>query len=142
MGRHAGTSSTERAFRKAFADALRNMIGNERGGASRAAAELRTSRQAISLYLKEKATPSAELVRRAIKAWNLKMDVDGYVVSESSYIQKSSGPIAAEPLQLSLLSEALDSINDENVKVKIVQRIGDSIALKVNIDFGNARKRS
>jgi len=142
MGRRPGISSTERAFRAAFANALKSVIGDQRGSASRAAEELRTSRQAISLYLKEKATPSAELVSRAIKAWNLKINIDGYILSETSYSQKVAVPVPANPLQLPLLTEALDAISDDDIDVKVAQRIGESIHLKVSLDFAKKRKRS
>jgi len=135
MGRRSGISSTERAFRKVFADTLRRVIGNQRGAASRAAAELRISRQAISLYLKEKATPSAEVVRKVCKQWALSLDVNGNIVSEASFALQDTGPVSVPPLQLRLLPDALDSLNDENIKVKIARKVGESVDLEVRIEF-------
>jgi transcriptional regulator with XRE-family HTH domain len=135
MGRRPGISSTEKAFRQALAKTLRNAIGDEWGAAARAADELRISRQAISLYLKEKTTPSAEIMRRICQRWNLTLNIEGNIVSESSYSSHQSSPIMAPPLQLSLLPDAIDSLRDEDVRVKIVRKIGDSIDLEVKIDF-------
>jgi transcriptional regulator with XRE-family HTH domain len=135
MGRHPGISSTEEAFRRAFALELRKVIGDGRGGASRAAEKLRVSRQAISLYLKEQATPSAEIVRRACKEWSLSLNIEGNLVSQGSYRDPAAGPAPAPPLQLSLLPDALDSLKDENVKVKIAKKLGEAIHLEVRIDF-------
>ena len=139
MGRRPGISSTEMAFRRAFADALRQVIGSERGAASRAAGELRISRQAISLYLKQKATPSAEVVRRACQRWALTLDINGNIVSAASFHKPDQGPIPASPLQLRLLPDVLDSLNDENVKVKIARKIGESVDLEVRIEFVRQR---
>jgi transcriptional regulator with XRE-family HTH domain len=137
MGRRAGISSTERDFRKAFATSLRQIIGDRRGAASKAADELRISRQAMSLYLRERATPSAEIIRRACQKWSLSLDVNGNIVSESSFPQEHRGPLSAPPLQLWLLPDALDSLNNENVKVKIARKLSDSVDLEVRIEFGS-----
>jgi DNA-binding phage protein len=137
MGRRPGLSSTERAFRQAFAVALRNAIGKDRGAASRAADDLLISRQAVSLYLKEKATPSAEIIRRVCKRWSLSLDIRGNIVTDASFSQVRLGPIQAPAMQLPLLPDALQSLRDENVKVKITRKIGDSLNLEVKIDFGS-----
>jgi hypothetical protein len=136
MGRRPGLSSTESAFRQAFAFALRQAIGNDRGAASRAASELLISRQAVSLYLKEKATPSAEIIRRVCKRWSLSIDVRGNIVSDASFATARQGPVEAPAIQLPLITDALQALRDENVKVKITRKIGDSLDLEVKIDFG------
>jgi DNA-binding phage protein len=136
MGRRPGLSSTELAFRQAFASALRQVIGNDRGAASRAASELLISRQAISLYLKEKATPSAEIIRRVCKRWSLTLDVRGNIVSDASFAMPRQGPVEAAAIQLPLITDALQALKDEDVKVKITRKIGDSLGIEVKIDFG------
>lgn len=136
MGRRSGFSTTERAFRQEFAQTLREAIGTKRGAASQAAVELRISRQALSLYLSEKATPSGEVVRRACKRWGLTLNVEGHVVSEKSYPPQSPGPVPAHALQLPLLPDALDSLKDSHLKVRIVRKLADSVELEVKIDFG------
>lgn len=136
MGRRAGITATERGFRREFAQALRTSIGTNRGAASRAAAELRISRQAISLYLKEKATPSAEIIRRVCKRWGLTLSVEGLVISEKSYGARRSGPAPAPALQLPLLPDAIDSLQNKNLQVKIARKVGDLIELELKIDFG------
>lgn len=125
----------ERAFRREVARVLAGVIGNSRGAASQAARELRISRQAVSLYLKQKATPSGEIVRRICERWNISLNVEGMVVAESTYRKRVSGPVQAPPLQLPLLPAAIDSLENKDLKVKIVKKVEDAIELKVSIDF-------
>jgi hypothetical protein len=63
------------------------------------------------------------------------LDVNGNIVSEGSFTRELVGPVSAPPLQLRLLPEALDALDDKNVKVKIARKIGEAIDLEVRIEF-------
>ena len=136
MGRRRGISSTEKAFRERFAEELRAAIGRERGAASTAAKRLGVSRQALSLYLNSRATPSAEVVRRVCQLFKLSLNVKGQIVSESSYAKASRDrPHNAPALQLPLLPDAIRMLKNEQLKIEVLDKIGDSVDLKIRINF-------
>ena len=87
MGRRPGISNTERLFRAEIARKLLAQIGAKRGARTKAAATLGVCKQAMSLYLNEKATPGSEVLRRACLLWNLSFEVEGTVVNSSSFRQ-------------------------------------------------------
>ena len=64
------------------------------------------------------------------------MDVRGNIVSDASFAQVRQGPVEAPAMQLPLLPDALQLLKDENVKVKIARKVGDTIDLEVKINFG------
>src|SRR5436305_10472486 len=136
MGRRRGISSTERAFRERFAEELQAAIGSNRGAASAAAKKLGISRQAIFLYLNSRATPGAEVVRRVCQLFKLSLNVKGQIVSESSYRKTSrERPQNVPPLQLPLLPDAIRALNNEQLEIEVLNKIGDSVDLKVRINF-------
>jgi transcriptional regulator with XRE-family HTH domain len=136
MGRRAGVSDTERAFRAHFASALRKVVGGQRGAASAAANQLGISRQALSLYLKGKVTPSADVVRRACTVFKLSMNVRGQLVSSATYEHSVDRlRVEALPLQLPLLPEALQNLSNRQLDVQVLRKIGDALELRVIIDF-------
>lgn len=137
MGRKPGISSAERMFRESFAQALRSAIGTARGGGTVAANRMGVSRQAISLYLKLKATPSAEVIRKACSAFGLTVTPNGELLALSG-----PQPIQRQeklPRQLPLLPEAIESLTSDQLDVQILRKLGDSVHLEVKINF---RKRS
>jgi len=140
MGRRPGVSDTERAFRAHFAAALKKAISVDRGAASAAAKRLGVSRQALSLYLKAKVTPSAEVIRRACTAFKLTMTVRGQLISHATYQEPRTGPESVPPLQLPLLPDAIRALGDDQLQVEVLNKIGDSVELRVRIDF--AKKAS
>lgn len=139
MGRRKGLSTSERLLRETFASELLKAIGNNRGAQLRAAESLGVSRQAISLYLKRKATPGGDILRRACGTWQLDMDVRGLSLNASSFGDRKSE--ATLPEQRSLF-EAISGVDDQQMKVAVLKRSPSSLELKVIIDFDPRIRRA
>jgi len=140
MGRRPGISTSEKRFRATFAVALSDAIGNQRGAQSKAAEKLGISRQAMSLYLKGKATPNSAFLGRVFANWpQLILKVEEIELKSSDY--KPAGPQLSPPLQLTLF-DAISEVDNRQLEVEILRKSAHSIDLKVSIDFGNARLKA
>jgi len=135
MGRRPGISNTERLFRAEIARKLLAQIGAKRGARTKAAATLGVCKQAMSLYLNEKATPGSEVLRRACLLWNLSFEVEGTVVNSSSFRQLAPQP--PRPVQLSL-PKAISEMKNQQLTVKVLRKGPTSVDLEVSIDFKRA----
>jgi transcriptional regulator with XRE-family HTH domain len=131
MGRRPGITPNEARLRAHLAVKIRSAIGEDRGALSRTAKNLGLSKQALSLYLNEKATPSAETLRLLCSGLKLQLDIEGAVISASDL--KPS--LTVEHSQQLTLFEALSSVQSSQLQVSVVKRDGKSLDLKVSIDF-------
>lgn len=131
MGRKPGTSQSEQLLRGEIAKALSKAIGDKRGAMSEAANQLGITKQALSLYMRQKATPGAEVLRRICKHWNLHLNVKGALIDAESLPEQVQ---SSEPEQLSLFA-ALTLVQDQKLEVTILERHDRAIDLKVTINF-------
>lgn len=131
-GRKPGIPHSEQLFRAEIARKLSAAIGNERGAMTIAAKKLDISKQALSLYLAEKATPGSEILRRICLQWNVAFDVEGAVTDSSSF--RSPRPTVPPPEQMSL-PDALSYMDNQQLSVKVLKKGPKSIDLQVSIDF-------
>lgn len=134
MGRKPGIPDSERLLRAELARALSSVIGGGRGAQSRAAKQLGISRQALSLYLLQKATPGSEILRRAFAIWNLSLDLRGTKFDSASFASSENSDKAAIPEQLSMF-EALSTVDNQQLDVQVLRKGAHTIDLKVSIDF-------
>jgi transcriptional regulator with XRE-family HTH domain len=130
MGRKAGITHNEQRLRASLAAALRYKFRNERGAATKAAGLTGITRQAISLYMREKATPSSETLRLLCTTLNMKLDIEGAIVSPTG--AEPVNPAAPEQMNL---FEAISAVQDQQLKVEILNRGEQSMELKVSISF-------
>ena len=140
MGRKPGISRSEDLFRREIARALSAVIGDDRGAQSRAADKLGISRQAMSLYIGKKATPSSAILGRACAIWpHLSFNnVEGIALDSSIF--RAPKPQSLPPRQL-LLFDAISEVDNQQLQVKVLKKRVNSIDLKVTIDFGNVRNK-
>jgi len=140
MGRKSGIPKSEALFREEIARVLSRVIGEERGAQARAAKRLGISRQAMSLYLAKKATPSSAILGRACALWPpLSFRVDEITMDSSSF--RSPDPESPSPVQMSLF-DAISVVDNRQLEVQVLKKGVDSIDLKVSIDFRNTRLRA
>ena len=132
MGRKRGIPTSEHLLRAAFASALYKAIGTQRGAQSRAAEKLGISRQAVNLYLNQKATPGPDILRRACDTWKLVLEIEHTTIDASSF-SAHLGP-RLEPQQISLF-RALTLVEDKQLKVEVMKKSADTLDLKVSIYF-------
>jgi transcriptional regulator with XRE-family HTH domain len=125
-------------LRTEIARALTTAVGAGRGAQSSAAKRLGISRQAISLYVRQKATPSSENLRRMCEILKLPLNIEGAMVDLSSFYPKSPSKV---PVQTSLF-EALSDVGDQQLDVKVLRKRTHSIDLQVSIDFKSLNKRA
>ena len=134
MGRRPGVTPNERRLRSQLAAALKKEFGGERGAASQAADRAGISRQAMSLYVHEKTTPSAETLRLILSVLDLQLDIEGAIVSSANFPTRK-GPRKADS-QRDLFS-AIAAVSDGQLKVQVLRKGASSMDLKVTISFDN-----
>jgi transcriptional regulator with XRE-family HTH domain len=138
MGRRAGISWSEKLLRAEIARALSAAIGGSRGAQSSAAEQLGVSRQAMSLYIRQKATPSSEILRRMCQTLKLSLNVEGATVDLSAFAQKTP---RKTPVQTSLF-DALSDVGDQQLDVKVLRKRAQSLDIQVTIDFRPTSKKA
>ena len=99
---------------------------------SEAAKLLQIQRQTLWLYLHRKATPGGEILRRACRLWKFTLSVQGFQFSEEAFAVPPKQAKESLPQQLSLL-EALQSMREDQLDVKIVGKVGDVFEVKLRI---------
>jgi len=134
MGRRPGTTPNEQRLRSELAAALKREFGNNRGAAARAADRAGISRQAISLYVHQKATPSTETLRLLLSVLNLELNIEGAIVSSTNFPRRK-GPRKADS-QRDLFS-AIAALSDGQLKAHVLRKGASSMDLKVTISFDN-----
>ena len=138
MGRKTGISRSETLLRAEIARALTTAIGGNRGAQSSAARQVGISRQALNLYIQQKATPSSENLRRMCKILKLSLNVEGATVDLSAFAQKTT---QKTPVQTSLF-DALSDVGDQQLDVKVLRKRAQSLDLQVTIDFHPMAKKA
>ena len=131
MGRKTGISRSESLLRAEIARALTTAIGSNRGSQSAAAKQIGISRQALNLYIQQKATPSSENLRRMCKILRLSLNVEEATLDAPSFTQKTP---SKTPIQTSLF-DALSDVGDQQLDVKVLRKRAQSLDLQVTIDF-------
>jgi len=109
---------------------LRAAIGSDRGAVSRIAQEIGITKQALSLYLHEKATPSAESLRILCAGLKLQLDIEGAIVSATDPV-----PHQVHPAEQLTLFEAISSVDSKQLRIDVLNRGSQSMELRVSIDF-------
>jgi len=99
----------------------------------KAAAVLGVTTQMLRLYLKGKATPGGEVIRRACDEWNLTLSIRGFEFSRDAFgpTQKRRAT-RNKAIQFSLL-DLLEKLRNDQLEAKIVGREGDSFYLELRI---------
>lgn len=118
----------------AFAEALRRMFKEHPGRTITAAAdELEVSRQAFHAYLHGK-LPRRKTLNRAVRLWNLKLDLGKYSFDREAFGKEESGEQRVpSPKQLTLW-EALDAVSEEDLHVTM-KRVGKVLRVDVRIEI-------
>lgn len=122
-----------------IAESFRKVIADRRMSKTKAAKELRVSRQMLYEYLKAKSLPKREVLQRACDAWGLRLNYKELIVSKESYAVpnvKSNAPVARQ-LKLDL-REAIEQLGNEDLAVRILRKDNGRIELQVDLKFGSA----
>lgn len=132
------TTNNEERLRGKLAEALHRLKAKKAINVTQLAKDAGVTKQSMSLYLEGKTTPTPETLRKL--CMNLKMpslDIEGAVISLSDIRPRKAHPNPKNDQQLSLsLSEALFTVPQENLHVKVLRRSSRSIDLKVSVKFG------
>jgi transcriptional regulator with XRE-family HTH domain len=124
-------SENTQALRSEFAAQLSKAIAKMSRKA--AAEKLKVTRQMLGLYLKGKATPGAEVIKRACDEWHLSLSVRGFEFSGGAFGEGTKRRTPRErAVQLDLL-ELLEKLRNDQLEAKIVGREGDSFYLELRI---------
>lgn len=101
-----------------------------------AAKTLRVSRQMLDLYLDGKAMPGPDVILRAMKEWNFPLNYRGREITSSQLSRPMVTATHAEPEQLLLpLKDAIHSLDERDLSVRIAKKEPDGIQLEVSIKF-------
>jgi transcriptional regulator with XRE-family HTH domain len=123
---------SQAAYRAEVARTLRRAIGTKKQ--AEAARELGISRQLLNLYLREKATPKPALLAKACKKWGMKFSYAGIEIPGNA-TYADNGQLRPNPVQLSLF-QAIDTLRDADIAVKIDAKQSDTVRLKLELRFG------
>ena len=118
-------------LRRAIAECLTKAIEARKLTKSEAAELLKIKRQTLWLYLRGKATPGGDVLRRAFELWDLKIELRGLAITRESFGPKVEvGPNAIE--QLGLLDQ-LERLNNDQLEVEAVGRRGEYFEFRIRI---------
>lgn len=101
-----------------------------------AAATLGVSRQMLDVYLNGKSTPGSDVILRAMKAWGFPLKYRGREVMSSQLVRPTAGGADVPPEQLLLpLRDAIHSLDEGDLNIRIAKKEADRIELQVSIRF-------
>lgn len=120
---------TSAVYRQEIAASLRRAIREKKLSKNAAAARLGIERQMLWLYLKGKAAPGPEVLRKASKF--LKLTLNGGTVLTPDAFGPEKKP-RLQPKQLRLFA-VLDEIQPNQIKTTPIGRIGDFFEFRVRI---------
>ena len=121
-----------------IAEHFRNVLASRRMSKTRAAKDLRVSRQMLHQYLKGKSLPKREVLQRACDLWGLKINYRDLIVSAGSFppVREETG---VPPKQLDLdLREAIEHLGNQDLAIRILRKDNSRIELQVDLRFGAA----
>ena len=127
-------SENEKRLREKLAIALTSVIGNQRGAITQAARETGVSKQSLSLYMRGRATPTPETLRILCAKLRLRLDVEGAIITASDLPIRNNRRMRQLSLPLAL-TDAIFSVNSDQLQVEVLKRRRQSIDLKITIDF-------
>jgi transcriptional regulator with XRE-family HTH domain len=119
-------------LRSEVANKLEAAIKDNRLSYSEAARLLQVHRQTLWLYLKKKATPGGDILRRACRLWNITLSIKGFQFSEEAFAVPGKQAAETLPQQLSLL-DLLQTLREDQLDVKIIGKVGDTFEVKLLI---------
>jgi transcriptional regulator with XRE-family HTH domain len=121
-------------LRRAIVNGLTNAIRTNKLTKSKAAELLKVKRQTLWLYLRGKATPGGDVLRRAFELWGLRIELGNYVITKESFGLKPE-PVGPTAEQLSLLDQ-LEKLSDDQLEVAPMGRRGEYFEFKIRIRAG------
>jgi transcriptional regulator with XRE-family HTH domain len=122
-------SPTSLTFRREIAACLRKALRENNVSKNKAAKHLGIKRQMLWLYLKGKAAPGPEVLRKASKIWKLTLS-NGTVLSPGAFGPEKKP--RSQPRQFRLF-EILDEIQPNQIKTTPIGRVGDYFEFRVRI---------
>jgi len=127
MSKHGSDSELRREIARRLKDAIRDNHLTK----SRAAELLKVTRQALWLYLKAKATPGGDVLRRAFELWDMRLEIGNVAITKESFGPRLE-PSLEVAEQLSLLDQ-LEKLSNEQLEVSAVGRRGEYFEFKIRI---------
>jgi transcriptional regulator with XRE-family HTH domain len=103
---------------------------------TQAALSLGISRQMLHQYLTGKALPNSATLSRACHAWGISLSYKGLEFDQRAFRPLGAHPLREVPVQLSLF-DALDSLRDGNLDVKVLRKSKAGLELRVCIKFAS-----
>lgn len=98
---------------------------------SEAAKALGIERQTLWLYLKGKATPGGEVLKKACEAWGITISRKGVEFSAGAFGGQQQ-PAQPEPKQMDLL-QALELLRGAHLETQVVGKSGQYFELRIRI---------
>jgi transcriptional regulator with XRE-family HTH domain len=123
--------SADSELRQEIASRFKEAIRDHNLTNTKAAELLQVKRQTLWLYLKEKATPGGDVLRRAFELWGITLKLPGFVITRET-LGPEPPPSEKLPEQLSLIDQ-LDRIEDRQLEATVIGRREDYFELKVRI---------
>ena len=123
--------ASDAELRRAVANAILAAIRARGLTKSRAAELLEIKRQTLWLYLKEKATPGGEVLRKAFEMWDLRIELGTCILTKESFGPRpDAGQRVAE--QMNLLDQ-LEKLRSDQLELTPMGRHGEYFEFKIRI---------
>ena len=124
--KHSNTDALRDEFSEKLSSAIKGLRKKS------VAEKLGISRQMLRLYLKKKATPGGEVIKKACDEWKLSLSIKGFQFTAGAFggtTFRKRRPRSKQPE----LFDLLDKLEKNQLEAEIVGRDGNSYLLRLRI---------
>jgi transcriptional regulator with XRE-family HTH domain len=125
--KHSNTDELRAEFARQLSEAIKGTSKNL------AANKLGISRQMLRLYLKGKATPGGEVIKKACDEWCLTLSIKGFQFAGEAFASNVKPRGRQDKLSEPSLFDLLDKLEKNQIEAEVVGREGDSFYLRFRI---------
>jgi hypothetical protein len=125
----------DRAFRAEVARKFSEAIKRRNVSKTRAARDLRVSREMLYRYLRAEAEPRPDVLARACRLWSISLNFRGASFTYSSFASADSTPEDSRIPKQSTLFDAIGTLRETDIRTKVLRKRSRSVELSVTIRF-------
>jgi transcriptional regulator with XRE-family HTH domain len=118
-------------WRREIASRFREAIAKRNLSNAQAADMLGVKRQTMWLYVREKATPGGDVLKRACQLWGISISRKGVEFSAGAFGPERKMP-AARAKQMSLF-DALELLREAQLDTEVIGKSGEYFELRIRI---------
>jgi transcriptional regulator with XRE-family HTH domain len=124
-------TSADLEWRSEIAARFREAIAKRRLSNGQAADALGVTRQTLWLYLREKATPGGDVLKRACQLWGISISRKGVEFSAGAFGPERKAP-TPRAKQMGLF-DALEMLREAQLETEVIGKTGEYFELRIRI---------